>query len=53
MGSRLDLVVTHAQKGVASCDVSGVVVKTLERIGRELRKGELMIHLREELRKFN
>ena len=45
--------VTNSQKGVTSCDVSGVVVKTLERIGRELRKGELMIHLREELQKFN
>ena len=39
VGSGLNLVVTNAQKGVASCDVSRVVVKTLVRIGRELHKG--------------
>jgi hypothetical protein len=48
-GSELDLVVTNSQKGVTSCSVSGVIVKTLEWINRELCKGELMIHSSKKL----
>ena len=49
LGSRLD---SNVWKGVASCNIRGVVVETLGRIDGELRKGELMRHLREQLRKF-
>ena len=53
LDSGLDLVVTNTQKRVASCNISRVVIKTLERIGGKLRESKLMAHLREEERKFD